>query len=231
MDIASVQPYQIIFLGHDFLVFDSMKRKEMEKIVPDQHTGKAINAKASVDFTNQHDAHDFFEIVKQRLLDVNHWHTIAENLSAKFQLVRSGKTNETGTPRKGDYFKIDIPGPGSNAGGGYDWVQIEDIEATATADSESYGMRVRPTDNPETERQDVAHFYSSESTSTFLVTRKGNTVTAEIFDRNTKPNNEANTTVDKIRDAVVGATGITIFSKIQWQGLVDGLTASLQPPG
>jgi hypothetical protein len=200
--------------------------EKIEKIVPDQHAGKAIDAKASLDFTNEHDAREFFQIVKQRLLDVNNWHKTAKNISAKFQLVSFDKTDNTGTPRKGDYFKIDIPGPGSKAGGGYDWVKIEDIEATAADDTESYGIRVRPTDNPETKNQDVAHFYSPESTSTFLVTRKGNTVTAEIYDRNTQPNNEAHATADKIRDAVVGATGITVFSKIQWQGLVDGLMAT-----
>jgi hypothetical protein len=97
--------------------------------------------------------------------------------------------------------------------------------STEADDLESYGIRVRPAENPETETKEVAHFYSSESTSTFLVTRKGNNVTAEVYDRNTKPNDEAHTTVDKIRDLVVGATGITVFSKIQWQGLVDGLTA------
>jgi hypothetical protein len=213
------------FMGHGFFEFDGMEKMERENIVPGQHTGKAIDAKASVDFTNQQDAREFFNMVKQRLLDVNNWHNIAKSLSAKFQLVRSDKTNETGAPGKGDYFKIDIPGPGSKAGRGYDWVQIEDIEDTSTDDYESYGIRVRPTDNPETTDKDVAHFYSPESTSTFLVTRKGNTVKAEIFDRNTKPNDDTTTLIDKIRHKVVGATGVAAFSKIQWQGLVDGLIA------
>jgi hypothetical protein len=208
-----------------FSISIAMEKMERENIVPGQHTGKAIDAKASVDFTNQQDARDLFHIVKQRLQDVNNWHNIAKSLSAKFQLVRADKTNGTGAPKKGDYFKIDIPGPGSKAGRGYDWVQIEDIEDTSTDDYESYGIRVRPTDNPETSDEDVAHFYSPESTSTFLVTRKGNTVKAEIFDRNTKPNDETTTLVDKIRHKVVGATGAAAFSKIQWQGLVDGLIA------
>ena len=124
---------------------------------------------------------------------------------------------------KGDYFKIDIPGPGTKSGDGFDWVQIEEVENTSLPDGERFGFRVRPTDNPQNQKNDVAHFYSDDSTSSFIVERRNNIVTASVHDRNTKPNTDADKPIDKIRDAIVGAAGVATFSKIQWKNLTDGL--------
>lgn len=192
-------------------------------LIPEQQTGKAIDAVSSVKLGNEEMAKEFFKIVKNRLQDVNSWREIAGNLSASFQLVDNDGIDIQRNARKGDYFKIDIPGPGNKTGEGYDWVQIEDIQSISLPDMEHFGFRVRPTDNPQSNRQDIAHFYSRESTSTFTVTRKGNKVTAGIYDRNTKPNKDANFTTDKIRDAVVGTAGVISLSRIQWKNLTDGL--------
>lgn len=62
--------------------------------------------------------------------------------------------------QKGDYFKIDIPGPGNVTGDGYDWVQIEDVQETSGGDIDSFGLRVRPSTNPKNKNTDTAHFYS-----------------------------------------------------------------------
>jgi hypothetical protein len=95
-----------------------------------------------------------------------------------------------------------------------------------THDSESFGFRVRPADNPREAGRETAHFYSTESTSSFIIERRRNKVTASIHDRNTKPNTEANRPSDKIRDVVVGTAGAVAFSKLQWQRLTDGLLKS-----
>lgn len=147
----------------------------------------------------------------------------AGNISAEFQLVDKSGAEVQRTVQKGDYFKIDIPGPGTVSGDGYDWVQVEEVENTTTPEGERFGFRVRPTDNPKNDKPDVAHFYSEESTSSFLVERKGNKIIASVHDRNTKPNPDAGDTIDKIRDAVVGAAGVAAFSKVQWKNLTDGL--------
>jgi len=127
--------------------------------------------------------------------------------------------------QKGDYFKIDVPGPGTKSGEGFDWVQVEEIEDTSDADTETFGIRVRPAQNPQNIGADVAHFYSPESTSSFTVKREGTKITAGIYDRNTKTNKDADSLSDKVRDAVMGAAGILSFSKIQWKSLTNGLVA------
>lgn len=200
-----------------------MKEKKTPDIIPTQQTGKAIDAESSIELTGEMEARSFFAEVKNRLQNVNQWKDYAGNLSATFQLVNADGTEIDRPAQKGDYFKIDIPGPGSTSGEGYDWVQIEEVESKSAPDGESFGFRVRPTDNPQSNKQDVAHFYSEESTSSFIVKRYGNRITVSIHDRNTKPNTDADSTVDKIRDAVVGAAGALSFSKIQWQNLTDGL--------
>lgn len=200
-----------------------MKNKNESDIVPEQQSGKAIDAESSIDLAATEDATSFFEQVKDRLQNVNQWKEVAGTLSATFQLVDANGMEVKRKAQKGDYFKIDIPGPGTESGEGYDWVQIEEVESTSAPDSERFAFRVRPTDNPQNRKQDVAHFYSRDSTSSFVVERNRNKITASVHDRNTKPNTEATTAIDKIRDAVVGAAGVISFSKIQWKNLTDGL--------
>jgi hypothetical protein len=201
--------------------------RSVDRIVPRQRTGKAIDARASLTLKNENEAKAFFNIVKNRLQNVNGWADLSGNLSATFQLVNPDGMEVRRNLQRGDYLKIDIPGPGNKTGNGYDWVQIEDVENKSSASSESFSFRVRPTGKPwsqsHTRNRDVAHFYSRESTSTFTANREGRNVVAVIRDRNTKPNKMANRPFDRIRNTIVGTLGVLSFSKIQWQNLVDGL--------
>lgn len=199
-----------------------MTRNNHTGVVPEQISGASIEAESSI-ACDLSEAKIFFGIVKKRLLNVNGWHTYAGTLSAKFHLVDEKGNEVQRQAQKGDYFKIDIPGPGSMSGEGYDWVQIEDMERTSSGDTESFGFRVRPAQNPQNEDRGTAHFYSPESTSSFVITREQNTITVAIYDRNTKPNTDAATVADKVRHAVVGSGGILAFSKFQWKSLADGL--------
>ena len=123
----------------------------------------------------------------------------------------------------GDYLRIDIPGPGSTEGDGYDWAYVEEKKEVAEGNIQSIGFRVRPSKNPVSQKDEIAHFYSNDATSNFIVTRENNTVTALIIDRNLKPNNESDSIIDKIRHVAVGLGAIGVFSKIQWKNLAEGL--------
>ena len=200
-----------------------MKPKDPSRIVPNQRTGISINAESTIELTDERDAKAFFSDVKERLQNVNHWKEYAGDLSATFQVVDKEGLEVQRKAQKGDYFKIDIPGPGSKTGHGYDWVQVEEVLSTSTRFSESFGFRVRPTENPQGNKEDIAHFYSQASTSSFVVERNRNKITASVHDRNIKPNTDADRTSDKIRDAVIGVAGAVSFSKIQWKSLTEGL--------
>ena len=197
--------------------------KKKSDIIPEQKTGKAIDAETTIELWEPDAAKTFFTEVKDRLREVNRWKEYAGTISASFQIVDENGNEVQRKAEKGDYLKIDIPGPGSQSGQGYDWVKIEEVESTVSPDSERFGFRVRPTENPQSMRDDVAHFYSNQSTSSFIVERNGTRITASVHDRNTKPNADADAPADKIRDVVVGTAGVATFSKIQWQNLTDGL--------
>lgn len=197
----------------------------MKAITPKQTTGKAIEAKSSRELTTIDEAQAFFKVMRERLKHIKQWEALSGPLSASFELADHAGQPVIRDPVTGDYFKIDIPGPGSKGGEGFDWVVVEAVESDTTDDGESYGIRVRPADNPTIASRDTAHFYSPESTSTFVVSRTGKIVEAAVYDRNINPNTDTSKGIDKLRDAVVGAAGLLGFSKIQWQRLTDGLIA------
>ena len=200
-----------------------MKERDFTGIVPEQYTGEEIEAADFAELKNSKEAKIFYGTAKERLLNVNNWHHIAGIISAKFQLVSALGEEVDRRAEKGDFFKIDIPGPGSTEGDGYDWVYVEEIKEIAEEKIQSIGLRVRPVKNPFGDKNEIAHFYSNEATSSFIVTREENKVTAWIIDRNIKPNDDAGSLTDKIRDIAVGIGAIGMFSKAQWQGLAKGL--------
>jgi hypothetical protein len=196
--------------------------EDKRSIVPPQRTGKDIQVEKSVTADTETDAHELFEKAKNRLLDVNNWDTLIGK-GAEFEVVNGDGMPEENIISKGNYLKIDVPGPGSVAGNGYDWVWVEDIQQEENTHNELVGFRVRPSQNPQSETSATAHFYSTESTSTFIVERHGSTVRASVYDRNTKPNRKTDTLTDRIRDEVVAKAGLNIFSRIQWNNLVTAL--------
>jgi hypothetical protein len=194
-----------------------------ENFIPPQEEGTASNTIASCTCSDVEEARAFFQIVKKRLLNVNEWVTIAGFASADFHLCDENGTEVMRNVRPNDYFKIDVPGPGPVTGDGYDWVQVEAIDSIESEESEMTAIRVRPATNPGGNQKDVAHFFSNSATSSFIIERKKNIVTAGVYGRNEKPNTGAEKIIDKARNTAMAAVAITAFSKIQWKGLVDGL--------
>lgn len=196
---------------------------EDRSLVPDYETGARSDNTHSVEKENEQAAKQLFQLAKERLLNVNGWHKLSGKASAVFQLTdEKGKTVDR-SARLGDHFKIDIPGPGTLAGKGNDWVQVEAIEENATGDQEIIAIRVRPASDPKNTKEEVAHFFTDEASSTFSVIRKGNSITAAVHGRNEKPNLSAGNILDKARNAVVGAGAIAGLNKPQWKSLVRGL--------
>ena len=200
-----------------------MDQKDYTDIIPSQQTGWEVNAEAQKSFADAQTALSFFHIAKKRLLDVNHWQHMAGDAMAKFTLTNSNGDILNRPAQKGDYFKIDIPGPGTVAGKGYDWVQVEALDYITEPDMDVVAIRVRPTADPQQPGEGTAHFFSKDSTSTFTVRREGNKVFSSIHDRNARPNTEAEHITDKVRNTAVATGAITAFAKLQWQQLVDGI--------
>jgi hypothetical protein len=208
---------------HEFYSETFMHEKNYTGLVPENTEGKKITAEAVATFHDEDEARQFYKVASERLLNVNDWGKRAGSLSAEFQLTDEHGNQVKRAAHKGDHFRIDIPGPGSKAGGGYDWVVVEDIKEVKEKNVESIAVLVRPTSNPKTNDENVAHFYSEASTSTFEIAREDKKVTATIYDRNVQANTETEETIDKIRNTVVGVSARHGGSKIQWQALADAL--------
>lgn len=200
-----------------------MKYIDYIGIVPPQTEGKEIEAEAALELQDHAEAENFYEVVKSRLLKVNQWNEIAGMISATFQLTDFKGTAIDSIPQQGNLLKIDIPGPGSSEGDGYDWVVVEEVKSLEEEERQGIGFRVRPTHNPVGDHNETAHFYDHEATSTFMVIRDHKIVRAWIVDRNITPNTQPVSLIDKIRDSVVGMSALLKFSEIQWQHLAEGL--------
>lgn len=196
-----------------------MKEKNFTNTVPENVDGKVIDAESVRDMPDAASAKALYEKARARLLDVNNWNEITSGLLADFELSDERGATVSGPVQQGFYFRIDIPGPGSDAGDGYDWVFVEKIEEYETDDVQSMAVRVRPVANPVGDNMQTAHFYTSESTSTFTVTREKLRVTAAVYDRNIKVNTDSEQILDRARNMLVGSVGRLAFSKVQWQDL------------
>ena len=185
--------------------------------------GIVIQAETSVELKSNNAAKLLFVLAKERLLDVNNWQNLTGNLYANFQLTDQNAAKLYGPATEGNLVKIDIPGPRPSHGKGFDWVRVEQINEYVQENTESISIIVRPASSPFSQIDGVTHFYASQATSTFTLTRINNIVTALIYDKNLKPNMEAETYMERIRNAVVGAAAILVFSKLQWKRLTNGL--------
>ncbi len=200
-----------------------MKTNKLPPEVPIQQEGAHSDIISTQCFNGPGEALLFYEIAKQRLVNINNWHSYAGVMTADFRLCNASGEPVERPVEKGDHFRIDIPGPGSRSGDGYDWVKVVSIRETNTALGDEIVIKVHPVTSPCNDEPAVAHFFTGAASSTFMVTREGNKVTAEVHGRNETVNADSEHLGDKLRNAVIGAVGIGFFSKFQWKKLVDGL--------
>jgi hypothetical protein len=202
-----------------------MNQTNASTIVPKQKTGKETNIGYELSVASREEAQNLFQIASARLLDVNHWEKLCGIATADFTLTDKNGLEVQRLAEEEDHFKIDIPGPGSVTGRGYDWVRIEKIQKTFNleTDVESIAMRVRPAPNPKTPGSKIAHFFNDRATSSFIVERKGVLVKAGVYGRNEKPNTIIRNLADKIRNFIIAVSALAGISTVQWQNLSKGL--------
>lgn len=193
--------------------------------IPEQLKGEHTDVIHFVDCESKEKAHELFQLAKSRLKDVSNWHTYSGPGSSKFSITDTKGNEDYKLAEKGDHIYINLPAPGSIAGGGLEWVRIEEIIDTedAKAESEFIVMIVRPVANPRTNEGTIAHFFSHDSTSTFIIERYQNHVSAAVHGRNEVPNNANVNIYDMVRNTIVALSARIGISGPQWKMLVTGL--------
>lgn len=201
-----------------------MEHPKKASVPPPQTEGIEKNIEETTEMENIEDAEDLFVIAKNRLLHVNDWHKVSTTIPSDFTIVdRHGEKLDRAV-HKGDYIIIKIPAPGNNAGEGKDWVFVEALEYDDYPDDnrEMIAMRLRPVQNPQSSDEDVAHFFTGNASSTFVVERIGRKIIAYYYGRNEKPNTDTEKLSDTIRNLAVAAGAMLGFSDVQWKELLQG---------
>ena len=195
----------------------------MKNQIPEQRQGGQMDTTAKAVFPSVLSAKEFYEIAKTRLLSVSDWAEICKVPVSVFTLTDTAGNEVKRQAMEGDYLKIDIPGPGTNAGDGYDWVRIEKITEETDGNQSLVSLQARPAVNPLAHETEIAHFFKNVATSTFQVRQIGNEVYAEEHGRNEVPNTDSDSITDNLRNRLVGWTAKIGFSYPQWKSLVKGL--------
>lgn len=162
-----------------------------------------------------------YETLKKRFFSVNDWKSYCGKAFAAFKLYAPNGSPAEREPQKGDFIRINIPGPGETEAKGYDWVEVVDICFYEDAHSESIMMTCRPSQNPTDKSSHIAHFYSSKATSTFMIQKYSTHLKAAVYGRNESPNYNANF-FDIFRNLTVAIGGVLGIAKIQWKQLTNG---------
>ena len=191
-------------------------------LIPHNKTGKPVDLEESITLPGKEDAIDAYKRACKRLLNVNIWHKLSGFASADFLLKNEEGIASHGLAEVGDYFQIDIPGPGPASGDGYDWVKVEAIEKRSdpASEEESMGMMLRPSENPNKKGSDTSHFFTTEATSTFIIHRKENVVSVSYHGRNEVLNTATEKLTDKIRNSIIGMVAMLGISELQWNSLI-----------
>lgn len=193
--------------------------------LPQQKTGRQTDFTHDKKYDTLESAHSGFQAAARRMLSVNNWHNYTGAGSAKFTLCNNQGEEVEVMAEESFFISIDLPGPGPDAGGGVEWVMVEKLtsEGDAHTAEEYVLMTLRPVADPRKAAAEIAHFYTDESTNTFIVRRDGMVVSAGAHGRNESPNNEEVDLHDKIRNTAIALMARVGISGGQWQKLVNGL--------
>lgn len=191
-------------------------------LIPEHYEGKQNDLAHTKTHADSTEAHNCFTKACERMRRPGLWHELCGILSADFRPVGKNGLQTHMPVKEGDYLQIDIPGPGTRAGNGYDWVQVEQMHSQPleAGDDELCGMRLRPCADPKKASDDVAHFFKGDATSTFIIRRRGKEVTASYHGRNELPNVATNNKTDNVRNAVITSGAMAGLSELQWHTLI-----------
>jgi len=191
-------------------------------LIPPQLKGKENNIQFDKTFGTQAEALAAFERAYARMNDPLHWHELTRVIVARFLLPSDPSLNQYPLVREGNFFRIEIPGPGPQTGDGYDWVKVDKVidEKNPTAATELFGMTFRACSNPERHSHTTAHFFQSLATSTFITRRNYNTVTSSYHGRNEIPNVHTDSILGNIRNAYVALGAGAGLSETVWSILI-----------
>jgi len=158
----------------------NLVQHELETVGREKISSSASTSHA---YSTEAEARTAFASQAKKLADVGQWTALSGRENANFDLFDRSGARVAGRPAAvGDFVRVQLPGQKQ-----YDWVRVEDV----SVGTDRVGIGVRPTYDP-TKRpltpDVVAHFFTRETTNTFLIERNGTSVTARVEGRNESAN-------------------------------------------
>ncbi|TPE44417.1 hypothetical protein [Pontibacter mangrovi] len=151
---------------------------------------------------------------KEKLFNVNAW-TKLSGVNSTFELYDNrGHRTTALRPEIGYYLKIVLPASTIE-----NWVQITDLREEENLAE----FVVHPSEKPKALGEGeaaVKHFFIKEASSTFRVTREGNTLHGYEIGKNEGINNQGEEAGDRaVLNTFVAEGGWAIFQELQWDKL------------
>ena len=172
---------------------------------------------------NQREADIFYNRLRSRLEAVNAWETYSDKVKTGFALFQPGTRNTTTALEEGNLIRIDIPGIGNPRGKGYDWTKIVDIQKREDGDYPFFSFTVKPCPFYGGSEEPVAHFYTEDASSTFIVRRFGTCIYAEVHGRNAVENCTDGDLLDNLRNKSVAIGSKLGIGNLNWLAFTESL--------
>ena len=200
-----------------------MKEPWLNEVVPKQMSGQASFTYSRITCRNNYHVKDSYRIAAERLCNVNRWQTYAGQSTASFQLFDETGNSIYRPVQKGDYLRIDIPGPDNPDTDGGDWVQVMEVGERSGNEQALTFITVKTTTNPLVHTVGPSHFFDQPATSTFVIYRKQLTLMAAVFGRNEHSNLKSPKLFTRIRNWFVYIGAQLGLANVQWKALTHGL--------
>ena len=196
-----------------------------DELIPSNQVGKQLDLTSTIEKKSREEAEALYNKAAARLLLPGGWQQIAGWASAEFTAFDDSQQILSRPVKEGDYIRINIPGPGTSKGEGYDWVRVGLVSDETDKDyiAQYLGLRLDTSTDPFADDPGTAHFFEEGASSTLLIIRKGNTVQSSYHGRNERINNRTDKVLDNIRNTLTGAGALGGLSELQWNGLLKGL--------
>lgn len=200
-----------------------MREQLLKEVVPEQQSGQSSFTHSHIKCRNNYHVKESYRIAAERLLHVNRWHEYAGKPTAAFQLFDEAGNALYRPVQKGDYLRIDIPGPDNPDTEGGDWVQVIETGERSTDDQELTFITVKASAGPLVHPTRATHFFDEQATSTFVIFRKRLIVMAAVYGRNEHTNDKSPNLLTKIRNWLMYIGAQLGLANLQWKALTHGL--------
>ena len=189
------------------------KIKKEAKVLQGEETKDKVYQNEN-SFPTEQEAIEAFELSKRKLFNVNNW-TNLTGISSTFALYDDrGRRTTTLKPEVGYYLKIVLPASTMD-----NWVRITNVREEENLAE----FVVHPSEQPQELGEgeaEVEHFFIKEASSTFRVTREGNTIHGYEIGRNEGINNQGEEAGDRaVVNTFIAEGGWAIFQEMQWNKL------------